>query len=262
MSKLTQNNSGNSAIIWGFGITSSYVIIYFALTFWGASRIKVSFHININFFMKVFFKKLLTISFLTMTSALVSQVQAQSGKVWSIGPEVGVNFSKFGRDANTNDMKAGILAGAFVTYSIVNNFGITTKFLLSQRGYHRQNTILNKPEDLTLNYIEVPILARFFLNKSGRFRPNLFVGPSLNFLMGATNKLGNDDAKKILNYKDVYNTFDFGVTGGLGLNFAIADETRILLDARYVYGLSDVTKSSENANNQTISISAGVQFGF
>jgi len=211
--------------------------------------------------MKVFFKKLLAISFVTMAGALVSQVQAQSGKVWSIGPEVGVNFSKSGRDAAKNDMKTGVLAGFFLTYSVVDNFGVTTKFLLSQRG--NQTTVGGVTDKTTLNYVEVPILARFFLNKSGKFRPNLFVGPSLNFLLGGTTKDGNADAVKIPNYTNVYNTFDLGLTGGLGLNFAIADETRILLDARYVYGLSDVTKAAaNNINNQTISISAGVQFGF
>jgi outer membrane protein W len=213
--------------------------------------------------MKGVFKKLFVITFLTTAGALVSQVQAQSAKVWSIGPEVGVNFSKFGREAGPNDTKAGVLAGFFLTYSIVDNFGITTKFLLSQRGpQYLKNSTSGPLIKLTLNYVEVPILARFFLNKSGKFRPNLFVGPSLNFLMGGTTKEGDLDAVKIPNYTDAFNTFDLGLTGGLGLNFAIADETRILLDARYVYGISDVTKSSENANNQTISISAGVQFGF
>jgi outer membrane protein W len=204
--------------------------------------------------------KLFTISCLALACTLSTRVQAQSGKTWSIGPELGVNFSKAGRDALENDMKTGVLAGFFLTYSVVDNFGITTKFLLSQRG--SQTTVNGVTSKTTLNYVEIPILARFFLNKSGSFRPNLFVGPSLNYLAGGTTKVGDADAVKIPNYTESLNTIDLGITGGLGLNFAIADETRILLDARYVYGLSDVTKGGSNINNQTISISAGIQFGF
>lgn len=214
--------------------------------------------------MKGIFKKLFTISFLTMAGALalVSQVQAQGGKVWSIGPEVGVNFSKYGRDAGPNDLKTGIVAGFFVTHSIVNNFGITAKFLLSQRGaQYATPSAPNVTTKQTLNYLEVPILGRFFLTSQGKFRPNLFVGPSFNFLLSGTNKVGDTDPGFT---KENYNSFDFGLTGGLGLNFAIADETRILLDARYVYGLSNINKiaSNPNSNNQTINVSLGVQFGF
>jgi outer membrane protein W len=210
--------------------------------------------------MKSILSKLFVVSVLAFFCAVLNPVRAQSGKVWSIGPELGVNLSKFGRDAPENDMKAGVVAGFFVTYSIVDHFGVTAKFLLSQRGGQiTANGVTNKT---ALNYIEVPVLGRFFLNRSGKFRPNLFVGPSLNFLMGGTNKVGDADAVKISDYKDIYNTFDLGLTGGLGLNYEIANETRILLDARYVYGLSDISKAGGNINNQTINISAGIQFGF
>jgi outer membrane protein W len=210
--------------------------------------------------MKKASSKLFIFSLLALGWLSSGQVQAQTEKTWSIGPELGVNFSKYGKDASSNDMKTGVVAGVHLTYSIVNTFGITAKALLAQKG--AQYTSGGTTTKQTLNYLEIPVVGRFFLNKEGSFRPNLFIGPSFGFLMGGTNKTGSGEAVKISNYKDVYNTFDFGLTGGLGLNFEIANETRLLLDARYTYGLSDITKASGNANNLPITVTAGVSFGF
>lgn len=204
---------------------------------------------------KLFVASLLTFGWLTST-----HVQAQTAKTWSIGPELGVTFSKYGKDAPDNDMKTGVVAGVHLTYSIVNTFGISAKALLAQKG--AQITTSGVTSKQTLNYLEVPLLGRFFLNREGKFRPNLFIGPSFGFLMGATNKTGSGEAVKIPDYQSAFNTFDLGLTGGLGLNYEIANETRILLDARYTYGLSDITKVSGSVNNLPITVTAGISFGF
>jgi hypothetical protein len=176
-------------------------------------------------------------------------------KVWSIGGEIGVNFSKYGMDATDNDFNSGVVGGLFLTYSIVNTFGITTKVLYSEKG-SAQGT-----SEQTLKYIEVPIIGRFFLNKEGKFRPNIFLGPSFGFLRGVTNQIGSNDPVKVSNFDVAYNTFDLGVTGGLGLNYEIIPETRILIDARYNHGLTDITKATGKINNQTFGITAGISFG-
>ena len=67
------------------------------------------------------------------------EVHAQDGdpsneKTWSIGPELGVNFSKYGRDADDSDYNSGLIAGGFITYSIRNTHAFTAKVLFSQKG--------------------------------------------------------------------------------------------------------------------------------
>ncbi len=179
-------------------------------------------------------------------------------KVWSVGPEVGVSLSKYGTDAGANDFKSGAIGGLFVTYSIKNTFGITTKVLYSQKGASFKSSDTKQ----TLNYIEVPVIGRFFLNKEGTFRPNIFVGPSFGFLTGATNKVGSNDRVKIDNYDAIYNTFDFGVTGGIGFNFLISNETYFIIDGRYTHGLSDITKAPGVVNNNSFGLTVGISFGF
>ncbi|RAW00599.1 porin family protein [Pseudochryseolinea flava] len=182
--------------------------------------------------------------------------QAQTDeKVWSFGPEVGMNLSKFGDDGSSSDYRTGILLGVGLTYSIQNTYGVTTKVLYSQKGAEVDD------KKTSLKYIEVPITGRFFLNKDGKCRPNLFVGPSFSFLTGAAEKIGDADAEEVKDYSDFFNTFDFGVTGGIGLNWLIADETHLIIDGRYTHGLTDVSKSNATINNQAFTLSAGVTFG-
>jgi len=63
-------------------------------------------------------------------------------------------------------------------------------------------------------------------------------------------------------YKDSFNNFDLGVTGGVGVNFRIQNETYFVLDARYTHGLSDLGKASADVNNNSFALAAGVSFGF
>lgn len=189
---------------------------------------------------------------LTMSYATMAQT-----KVWSIGPEAGLSISKYGNDASANDFKPGAIAGLFVTYSIVNNFAVTGKFLFHQKGA----SFASDDTKQTLNYIEIPVVGRYFFNKEGNVRPNIFIGPSFSFLTNAKNKVGNNDPEKIESYKDYYNGVDVGVTTGAGCNIRILNETYLVFDARYTHGLTDVSKSNGKVNNQSFALTAGVSFG-
>ncbi|NOT75804.1 MAG: PorT family protein [Cyclobacteriaceae bacterium] len=196
---------------------------------------------------------------LILSCILLAGISAKAQeKTWSVGPEVGLSLSKYGGDAGSNDLKSGAVGGLFLTYSIKNTFGITGKVLYYQKGAYVPDLDLKQ----TLNYIEVPIIGRYFLIKEGNFRPNIFLGPSFNFLTGVTNKVGTGDRVSQENWDSVYNSFDLGITGGAGLNFLIASETYFIIDARYTHGFSDLTKPAGVINNNSIAITAGISFGF
>ncbi len=192
-----------------------------------------------------------------LTLVMTFNAKAQK-KVWSIGPEAGISISSYGKDAGSNDSKVGAVAGGFITYSIVNTFAITAKLLYYQKGA----TFASTDTKQTLHYLEVPVIGRLFLNKEGSFRPNIFLGPSFGFLNGASQKVGTNDREKIDSYKNVYNNVDVGITGGVGFNFLIANETYFILDARYTHGLSDISKAVGDVNNNSLALTAGLSFGF
>lgn len=208
-------------------------------------------------------KQTLRISLLAFFAITVSiGVFAQgSDRTWSMGPEVGVNFSKLGGDADETDYNAGLLAGGFVTYSIRDTYGFTAKILFSQKGAAGGGLFGGDDTKLHLKYIEIPVLARVFFNREGTVRPNVFLGPSFGFLTGAKVKVGDGDYENFDNYDDAFNTFDLGLAAGLGLNIRVAEEMYFIVDARYTYGLSDIVVGSGSANNQAVAVSAGLSFG-
>lgn len=184
---------------------------------------------------------------------LITKAQTAE-KVWSFGPEVGLNVTKFGGDASESDYRTGIAFGLGLTYSVQDTYGLTTKVLYSEKGAKDGDA------KWTMKYIEVPVTGRFFLNRDGVCRPNIFLGPSFNFLTGVSTKIDGETVKDD-DFKDTYNTFDFGVTGGVGLNWLIADETRIIIDGRYTHGLSNIAKADSDVFNRGFTISAGITFG-
>ncbi|MBL7857511.1 MAG: PorT family protein [Cyclobacteriaceae bacterium] len=204
-------------------------------------------------------KKHITFLSLVMLLAMTIPYNTKAqNKVWSMGPEVGISLSRYGMDAGDNDYKPGGLGGLFLTYSILNTFAVTTKVLYYQKG---ASFAVNNTKQ-TLNYVEVPIIGRFFLNKEGAIRPNIFVGPSFGFLTGAKQNVDNKGNEDISDYKNIYNGVDVGVTGGLGFNFLLFTETYLILDARYTHGLSDLSKANGKVNNNSFALSAGISFGF
>ena len=178
-------------------------------------------------------------------------------KVWSFGPELGVNFSKFGKDADATDYQTGLIAGGFLTYSIRNTHALTAKVLFSQKGARDAASNTN----VQLNYVEVPVFVRLFFNREGDVRPNIFAGPSFGFLSNVKSKVGDGDFEKLDNYEDVYNTFDLGLGLGLGLSVRVGNEVYFIVDTRYTYGFSDLSKSDSKVNNQAIGVTAGLSFG-
>jgi hypothetical protein len=199
-------------------------------------------------------KSLFKISTILFLCGIVTVANAQK-KVWSIGPEIGVTLSKYGMDANTNHHTTGLAGGLFLTYSVINTFGITGKILYAEKGADLG------AQEIIMKYIEIPLTGRFFLNKEGKLRPNIFIGPSFGFLRGVSSQTGTSDPVKVADYQQTYNDFDLGVTGGLGLNYQILPETRLLFDARYTYGLSDITKAAGQINNETVTLTFGMSFG-
>lgn len=145
-------------------------------------------------------------------------------------------------------------------YSDDSRFGFSIDALYSQRGA-RFEIPGSQPVkvDIRVNYIEVPVLARYFLTDGGSFRPNIFVGPSVALRMGA--KTVDKTYDRTVDSKEFYRPAELGVTGGFQLNFRAGDRQRLTVDARYTLGLTDITQDATEVRNSTISVGLGYSFG-
>jgi hypothetical protein len=185
---------------------------------------------------------------------------------WSIGPRVGANISTLLGDVNNNKWLPGWSAGGFIMYSDINHFGISGDVLFSQKGAKFENVVFGNGRATytqRINYLEIPVLARYFITLSGNFRPNFFIGPSVAFRLNAKLKnytIGNVEQPDS-DITDFFRPADFGIVGGIALNFEVAKGKRILLDARYTHGLTDATISTDGVRNSAVTLNLSYGFG-
>lgn len=188
-------------------------------------------------------------------SVLILTGRVASAQNLSFGPMAGLNITNLSGKANASS-KAGLLAGGFFNYSSKNWFGLGVQLLYNQMGAK-----LDAPaEEINLNYLQVPILFTYYFsgeNKPGTFRPKLFAGPHVNFLLNAKNKEGND-----LNPNNTfYKSTELGVTLGGGFNYALSNQMWLNVDARYGIGLTDATQApNTNITNRGFGVNVGVSF--
>ncbi|GAB3577306.1 hypothetical protein GCM10027578_44750 [Spirosoma luteolum] len=164
--------------------------------------------------------------------------------------------------------KPGVTAGAFLMYSSLNHFGISADVLYAQRGARYEANGLKFTQ--RVNYLEIPVVARYFLNLSGNFRPNIFIGPSLAIKLNARRVNGEGGNPAVINADNTsdFRDLDLGATGGFQLNWHAGPRQRFLIDARYTLGLSEVQTSLPNVwgrrnslQNSTVSVTLGYGFG-
>ncbi|MCQ2206429.1 MAG: PorT family protein [Bacteroidaceae bacterium] len=104
-----------------------------------------------------------------------------------------------------------------------------------------------------LNYIQVPILARLALGKEHRGASGyLAVGPQLGWMISETAEHSTywqpDDRINSRNQQyglKVKNRFDYGITGGLGLEVGTAAGS-FLIEGRYYFGLANLFGASKS----------------
>lgn len=191
-----------------------------------------------------------------LLSVTLFAAQAQAQENVSIGPIAGVSIANFRGDVSNTNWKPGLTIGGFYNYSSKTGFGFSGQLLFTQMGAQ----VFNKTNEINLNYIQAPLLATFFFGQYGDIvRPKIFLGPSLNFLVGAKDKDGNNLNGDSNNR--VYSPFDLGLTFGAGLNIRLQEKIWLNLDARYGLGLIDVTKDGNtNVKNNNFGINVGLSF--
>lgn len=188
---------------------------------------------------------------------------------WSIGPRVGANISnQMGDIVSSIDVKwlPGWSVGGFIMYSDIRHFGISADVLYSQKGAGFEGVATNGTKfsfKNRINYLEIPVLARYFLTLSGSFRPNFFIGPSVAFKLNAKQKdfVGNNTTQADFDISDQFRPADLGLTGGIALNFEVAKGKRVLLDARYTYGLTDISLAPTSLRNSAVTLNLSYGFG-
>lgn len=179
----------------------------------------------------------------------------------SFGPRLGANFSRIIGDTPSNSFLPGFAGGLYVMYSDVNHFGISGDVLFSQKGgrYDFNGNVYNQ----RLNYIDIPVVARYFLNLKGKVRPNLFLGGNAAFLLDAKQKdrSVNGASQPDINNTRAFSAVEFGLVAGLGFNFKVAQGRWVQTDFRYQQGLTSIQAPGRNNATLAVLFAYGIGFG-
>ncbi len=202
-----------------------------------------------------------TIRFIIVVLLLSQAVQAQENI--SIGPIAGVSIANLRGENTGTSWTTGLTLGGFLNYSANSGFGVSGQVLYTQLG-GKDN---DNSREINLNYIQIPILATYFLGKYGqRVRPKLFLGPHINFLLSAKNEQGVDinQVQGRPGRSNAFESIDAGLTAGVGLNVRLANKIWLNTDVRYGLGLlgllADDQPDIRKIHNHNFGVNVGVSF--
>lgn len=176
-----------------------------------------------------------------------STVKAQS----YFGIRGGVNFATFNAEKADLSTITRFLTGAYYTYNFQNsNFAVQAEILYSQKG--AKDEFMSNIYITRINYLEIPLLAKYSFNTAGDIVPHIYIGPYLGIKLEAGLEIKNDNTYDI---NDEISSTDFGFVFGAGVNIQRFD-----IGLRYSLGLTDITASDSEFQNRVLSIVAGFRF--
>ncbi|WP_316636337.1 outer membrane beta-barrel protein [uncultured Flavobacterium sp.] len=150
------------------------------------------------------------------------------------GVKGGLNLTSFagGNYYNTKSL-VGFQLGGFAEIKVIERLSIQPEVLFSTQGA-KFNGGSSGDFDNKLNYINIPVLAKFYITKQFTVEG----GPQLGFLVSAKSD-GHD-------VKDSYKSVDAGFNFGAGYNFT----DNVSVNLRYTIGLSNIGDYNTNTAQQ------------
>lgn len=219
--------------------------------------------------------------FITLVVLLIVTVAANAQ--WKIAPKAGMNLSTVSNTEGSYS-KIGYKAGVSVEYGINESIGIESGLFFSRKGVNNISGKLKtgvdakpniKPTDLSLNYLELPLLATFGFDVMENVRLKLSAGAYVAYGVGGSyNRIfqNQKNGEKINPFKNTesnqsgilisqkeLNPFDCGLSFGVGV-----DISHVTIGVSYDLGLVDMkyfpVDYDHKQQNRTLSFTIGYRF--
>lgn len=181
---------------------------------------------------------------------------------WNVGVGFGPTFSSVDFETGTGIAQLStkstqqFFGGIAIRYVSEKNLGLIAELNYSQQGWEQD--FKETPQfshKHTLNYLELPILTHIYFGNKVRFIFN--IGPKLGFLISDSEKMNKSLEEYLASgaapgYEPTYQYYhkaerklDYGLTGGLGLEFR-SKIGYFILEGRYNFGLGDIYNNSKS----------------
>ena len=220
-------------------------------------------------------KKLFLVAAMTVAALSVNAQSKVKPGTWSIQPKAGVTVTSVTNMEDVDrwlskvatrteaQVNVGATFGGEVEYQIDNRLSVAAGVGYIMQGKqwndYKESTTGLEVKDIKLNlgYINVPIVANYYLFEGFAVKAGVQFAFMTNAKMKATEIERNVETKESLNVKDQCNTFDFSIPVGVSYEF----DNHIVIDARYNIGLTNVNKEGNlNCKNSVFLATVGYKF--
>lgn len=197
-------------------------------------------------------KTLLTL--VTLITIGLTNAQVKEKGVIEITPKIGISsFSEFNEDDNTNS-NSGLELGATVDYYFNDRWSLRSGLIANKMG--GKYDFEGESFEDKLNYVTIPINANWHFGSTRKWNLNFGLSPS--FLSSAKVKV-NGYTENLPD--DIVESFQLGLTFGIGYKIEVTERFGILIDAQLFSGLTNINKaSSEKILNSGNSFNVGGVF--
>lgn len=199
--------------------------------------------------------------FFTIAAFIAIGFSANAQQEVKFGPKAGVNFASLSNTENSK-MLTGFYVGGVAEIKFSDKFSVQPELMYSAQGVKTEISVLGITATGTqkIDYINIPILAKYYIAEGF----SVEAGPQFGFLVkaegnGSVSASGVSGSDKTDN-KDSFKAFDFGIGAGLAYDLS----NGFFVNARYNFGLSDISKEKEDGqksiNNGVIQVGVGYKF--
>lgn len=194
--------------------------------------------------------------------SLQAQEEAKLG--FSYGGRIGATVSRFSNEQPHTSSRLGFTVGGVVEYGLSEKLSVQAEPAYMQQGgrfirfsddtrFGLDGTIYDlytTNSSVTVHTLDLPVMAKYKFAKIGDFQPNIVLGPSVGYTLGASNSYQTTfyynqtftTANAYRLEKSQYQPFQLGVTAGFGGEVSLGTK-RLLIDFRYRYGVTPIKKS-------------------
>ncbi|UZO79984.1 PorT family protein [Aquimarina sp. ERC-38] len=178
--------------------------------------------------------------------ANAQKIKDEELKFARAGFKGGINYSFVTGDLENTGGRTRAHFGVLVEYPVFDQFYVQGELFYSAQGYTME--VENQTQEIGMNYIALPVLAKYYIKNSFAIEAGLQVANLSTF--------GNEDLPDNDPFYDSFNNFDFGAVVGIGYYL----ESGLFFQARYYSGLRDFNNTSIEAKNQMAQVSLGYLF--
>jgi opacity protein-like surface antigen len=221
-----------------------------------------------------------------LTAAAVLAFGLTNAQDMKFGAKAGLNVASISGLDNSKSL-FGANLGVFAEFKISDKFAVQPEILFSMQGAKGSisetetsgsgafsiTSTFNAENKAALNYINIPIMAKFFVTE----QLSLQAGPQIGFLMSlettsetsgsTTTTFGGNTTTTVAtptssssSDKSNSNSVDFGLNFGAGYDIT----ENIFVEARYNLGLNNINKNTitgqSDIKNRVISVNLGYKF--